>query len=607
MRKKTINLIKSSIFVTKIIFKNTPIFTLFYITINIITALIPAINIMLSKNIIDGLIGIYNGNEVAKVWQYIILLFSLTIINSLLSEMGMIIPEYIREKNEKYLVSTILDKFSKIEIKHLEDENSNNSIQAVMDSRWYISGSFDYAINYIPKYIITFITTISIIFAYYPLIAIFYLLTTIPGIIIGSIQSKKMDQFSIDSIPETRKKEYIYNILTQSNFAKDLRLYNLSKTFRSKYNDLWNKIKDEREKIFKKGFKTLNLSMIISSAGYIGMYIYLIYKTYNGDLSIGGLTAFTSGILVVSSNFSELISSLMTYQNIFVSRVLSTIEFFNWKEENNANSAILQNEKFDITFENITFKYPNIDNTVLKDLSFTIKYGEKIALVGVNGSGKSTIVKLLLRMYEPDEGEILINGISIKNYEINSYRQKFSACFQSVTRYSLMFSENITLSDLKNIDSTDDITKAINASGLDNIHDTWDKKLNTPITRLFDEDGVELSGGEWQKVGIARAFFKNAPFIILDEPSSALDPKAESRIFNSFSSLCADKSGLLISHRLSNIMMVDSIIFLENGRIKETGTHDELMKQNGTYAEMYNLQAEKYKIETAKATVKDGV
>lgn len=597
MKEKISGLFKSSIFVVKILFKNTPIFIIFYALINIITALIPAANVLLSKNIIDGLIGIYNGGEITGVWKYMVILFVLMIINSLLNEMGMVIPEFIRAKNEKYLVSIILDKFSKIEIKHLEDKKSRDSIQAVMDSRFYISGSFDYIVNYIPKEIITFVSTISVIFVYYPLIAVFYLLTTIPSILINSFQSKKMDQFSIDSIPETRKKDYLYNILTQSHYAKDLRLYNLSVPFRNKYNELWKKIIGEREKIFVKGFKLLNLSTIISSAGYIGMYIYLIYKTYRGDLSLGGLTAFTAGILTVSGNFSALVSYLMTYQNIFMERVLSAIEFFKWKDENNENSENLQVEKFDIIFNNVTFKYPHTDTVVLKELSFTIKDGEKVALVGVNGAGKSTIVKLLLRMYDPDEGEILINGVNIKNYDINSYRKNFSACFQDIVHYSLTFAENIAVSDLENIGNTEAVVEAANASGLDNIQEAWEKKLDTPLTRTFEENGIELSGGQWQKIGIARAFFRDAPFVILDEPSSALDPKAESQIFNSFSDLCGDKSGLLISHRLSSIMIVDKIIFLEDGQIKEAGTHEELMKQNGTYAEMYNLQAEKYKTE----------
>lgn len=598
MKKNTMyNLLKTSMFVTKILFQNTPFFIMCYVMINIVTSLIPAIIIVLSKNTIDSLAAIYNGVESTEVWQYIILLFILMVAKSLLTEMGTTIPDFIRAKNEKYLTSIITDKFSKMEIKHLEDKKSLDVIRAVLDSSFNISGSFSYFIN-IPKYSITFISMISIIFMYYPLIALFYISMTIPGVMINNIQARKMYQFSIDSIPETRKKDYYYSILTQSYYAKDLRLYNLSKPFRNKFNELWNEISGEREKIFRKGFKVLNFATFLSSVGYVVLYVYLIYKMYNGDLSIGGLAAFTAGIFTVSNNFSALVGSFITYNSVFMPKVLNVIEFFNWKNENDEKSEHLQLAQldgFDLTFKNVTFKYPNTDNVILSDLSFNITNGEKVALVGVNGAGKSTIVKLLLRMYEPDEGEILINGVNINNYSVNSYRKNFSACFQDVVHYSLTFAENVALSNLKNIDNKDDIIYAANASGLENIHENWDKKLNTPLTRCFEEDGVELSGGQWQKIAIARAFFKNASFIILDEPSAALDPKAESQIFNSFSDLCGNKSGLLISHRLSSIMLVDKIIFLENGQITESGTHNELINRGGTYAKMYTLQAEKYK------------
>ena len=593
------NLIKANIYVIKILFKNTPIFILFFILINILISIIPAVNIMLSKNIIDALIGIYDGNMNELIWKDIILLFTLTILNSLFNNIVLTMADFIKAKNDKYLTTITLDKFSKIEIQHLENKSSLDAIEAVMNSQFSISRSFVSSIEII-KSIVSFLSLILIIFTYYPLIALFYLITTIPSLIVQNIQSSKINQWSIDSIPETRQKGYYYQLLTNAYYAKDLKLYNLSTPFKNKFNELWNRIIYERELLFKKGFKVLNVTTIINAVGYIGLYVYLIYKTYIGELSIGGLSAFTVAVFSISNNFNDILSSIMMYQNIFVSRILLVMDFFNWKEEDYLNSENIQTEKFDITFDKVTFTYPNTTNVILKDLSFTIKDGEKIALVGINGAGKSTIVKLLLRMYEPDEGQILINGVNIQNYDINSYRKYFSACFQDITNYSLTLAENVALSDIKNINNKSKIINAINASGLNNIQDKCEKGLETPLTRSFEEDGVELSGGQWQKISIARAFFRNAPFIILDEPSSALDPKAEAQIFNSFSDLCGEKSGILISHRLSNIMMVDRIIFIESGCVRESGIHSELIKQNGIYAKMYNLQAEKYSNEINK-------
>ena len=273
------------------------------------------------------------------------------------------------------------------------------------------------------------------------------------------------------------------------------------------------------------------------------------------------------------------------------------MDFFGWENEDAGNLEPLDVGGFDIEFQDVSFRYPGTDNLVLDGLSFRIHNAEKVALVGVNGAGKSTIVKLLLRLYEPDSGRILINGRDVHEYDISSYRKKFAACFQNVVHYSLTCAENIALSDMARLNDNEAIRKAAKASGLGGIHEGGKEKLATPLTRRFSNEGVELSGGQWQKVGIARAFFRDVPFVLLDEPSSALDPKAEDEIFSSFAALCGDKSGIIISHRLSSVMLVDTILFLENGKIKESGTHEELMRLGGTYAKMYAMQAEKYRIE----------
>ena len=596
--KQTIaDIFKTMAFAFNLIFKDSALFIILYALFKIITALMPSVMILLTKQITDGLIAVYDGAEPARLWLFIITLFAATVLNSIIQDMGMSLMYYVREKNSKYLDTMILTKLSKIKISRLEDNTSKDTIQAAMQSDFNISGTFNYIFD-LGASIITFISTVAIIFAYYPLIAIFYLLTTIPTTIIHIIQSNKMSRWSMDSIPENRKKDYFYGMLTMKHHAKDLRLYNLAEPIKKKYRELWVKINSEREKIFTQGFRSNFGATLIQCAGYIGMYVYLIYKTYTGDLSIGGLTAFTGAIMTISNNFHIFVWSLRTYIDIFMKRALLLIDFFDWEEETDIGTEPQVLDKFDIEFRNVTFKYPNTENIILNGLSFTIKDGEKIAIIGENGAGKSTIIKLLLRLYEPDSGEILINGVNVNTYEINSHRKKFSACFQSVTDYRLTFAENIALSNLDELGDTDKIIAASNAAGLNNIQDEWENKLNSNMTRAFYEDGKELSGGQWQKVAIARAFFRNASFIILDEPSAALDPKAESQIFNSFAELCGNRSGLLISHRLSNIMLVNRIIFIKQGEITESGTHSELMANNQTYAQMYNLQAEKYRLES---------
>jgi ATP-binding cassette subfamily B protein len=215
-------------------------------------------------------------------------------------------------------------------------------------------------------------------------------------------------------------------------------------------------------------------------------------------------------------------------------------------------------------------------------------------LIGINGAGKSTLIKLLLRFYEPQSGQILLDGKDIKKYSIEELHKLFGVCFQNTENYSLTMRENIAISDVSRIDDTDAVNAAAHAAGADKIYENFTDGLESDMTRKFNDKGYELSGGQWQKIGIARAFFRNSRFIILDEPSSALDPEAEDFIFSSFKSLCQNKGGILISHRLSSIIMVDEVVLLDNGTVIEQGTHAELIRNGGKYTELYNMQAEKY-------------
>lgn len=336
------------------------------------------------------------------------------------------------------------------------------------------------------------------------------------------------------------------------------------------------------------------INLIISSfVNQILLFAIIIRKLISKVIKLGDAIYYNS----VFSQFYDSANSLMSSIGYFmrVLKNLETVREFLELEPSVQNNGTLEPRDFEeIIFDHVDFHYPGREEYVLHDCCFAIRRGETVGLVGENGSGKSTIVKLLLRFYDISGGRILINGKEIKEYDIVKYRTKFSVLFQDFLKYRLTLSDNVSLSDFDNREDENRIRDAINKSELCDIVKDWDKGLETSLTRNYDPDGKELSGGQWQRIALARVFFSNRDFIILDEPSASLDVFAEEKIFNQFKHLSDKRSSLIISHRLSSIVNADKIIVLKYGRIVEQGNHKELLNINGYYSELFNLQASRY-------------
>ena len=315
----------------------------------------------------------------------------------------------------------------------------------------------------------------------------------------------------------------------------------------------------------------------------------------NGSMAaIGTFSLYIGYAKTAGSSFSTIMNSVIRQYTVEAHRVRQYREFCTQPPLIPDNGTLEAPRMPRVEFRNVTFTYPTSDKPAIENMSFVIEPGEVIGLVGVNGAGKTTIVRLLLRFYEPQSGEILLNGTDIRDFTMSSLWSVFGVCFQEVEHYAMKLRENVTLSDITREDDMESVEWSARMSGLDRVMENWEDGWDTMMTREFADDGKELSGGQWQKIGLSRTFFGDADIMILDEPSSALDAEAEDRIFSSFSELCRSKGGILISHRLSSVMMVDRIFFINGGQIVECGSHEELMKNGGEYARLYKLQAEKY-------------
>ena len=395
-----------------------------------------------------------------------------------------------------------------------------------------------------------------------------------------------------------RKVNYIYDTAQNFSYAKEIRLFNLK-------DKLYNRMKELQEILFKtrvkKATKIIGFAMLIiylsDTILEAGIYLYLGYEVLMlHSITVGEFTLIGNALREIRYRISGLVYNLVDF-TVNTQYLEAFFDFFRHKEEylsedaNKADLSITGNHE--IVFENVSFKYPNSDVYALNNVNITIRLGQALLIVGENGAGKTTFIKLLIGLYKPISGRILIDGIDINEFTGSSYNKLFSAVFQDYKLFAMTIKENITAMEAKYNEPL--IRKSLSMAKLD-------IDENTPLYRIFDEKGIELSGGETQRFAIARAVYKDAPIIVLDEPTAALDPRAEFEIYDSFNKISENKTSVYISHRLSSSKFCDCIAVFDKGEITEYGSHNELIAKDGLYKELYTMQADLYR-RTSEAVI----
>lgn len=403
-------------------------------------------------------------------------------------------------------------------------------------------------------------------------------------------------------IPISRKYGYYMELETEKQHQKDIRLYNMSGMIADKVMEFSEDVCDMFDVMLKKqgrvlgGMNIVNDAIAAISYGYVGLRT--ISDRFGGRISIGSLTMYVTSAINFTSNVLSFGTSIINMlQNL--SFLEPYMEFMAIKEETREEGKIKFEEKIEtLEFNNVTFTYPKAEKPVLKNVSFSIRRGEKISIVGLNGAGKSTLVKLICRMYKADSGEIKINGKSIYDYDYGSYMKGISAVFQDYRLFNFTIGENISCQD-RNADNAK-INRLIEEVGLGEKIASLKEGINSRFGKEYDKNGIEMSGGEGQKVAIARALYKESSMVILDEPASALDPISEAEIYEKFNSLVEDKTAIYISHRMSSSVFCDRILIIDGGCVADFDTHEHLMKKTDSlYYKLFHSQAENYKLEEA--------
>lgn len=492
----------------------------------------------------------------------------------------------------QYKMHTELFKISQnIEISNYDDAKFYDNFI------WSISQSDTRAIALLDvlSSIITSVTGISVMvslfFSISPVLSLVAVIASILSLLIQKSSVKILSQKTLACNSKNKKISYYEKIYSLSDTAKEVRISHVDEIIQDKYKETLQEIREIEEEYYKKSIFYTIAGKILASAVEPFIYIVLLYQIMiTKSVSIAGLAVALSSFWALKWSLQSVVDKLaeLSEHGIYIEKVRTFMEY-----KPSLLTGTRKTEAFQsLTLQNVSFRY-STGKTALSHINLTINQGEKIAFVGYNGAGKTTLTKLLLRLYDPDEGRILYNDSDIKQYELKSYQSNFGVVFQDFRVFAASIAENV-LCD--NYDEKDEgiVLKALKLCTFTDKLKVLPDGINTKLTKEFYDDGINMSGGESQKIAIARIFSSPFNIIIMDEPSSALDPVAEYKINQNINDFAGDKTVITISHRLSTTRHADKIYFLENGEIVESGTHDELMDMNGKYAEMFHVQAKKY-------------
>lgn len=493
------------------------------------------------------------------------------------------------------LYKKLYQKAGNVELKCFEDSSFYNQYTLAVD------GASDKLILVIQNFFgiiaggIAAIVVFATMFIIDKLVVLFILSPIIGNFLFGYLYHKAEYERDKAMAPYKRRLDYVNRVMYLADYSKEIRLSKVFHILKNKYEEAMRGIfRTADEYAFKINVPTWIRNYLTFTVMFEGVLMYGAYRAIVGkSLDLAELAVLSSTMVSASWILIGFTESLMESmkQGLFVENLRTFLEYKE-KLPEDYDGIMPEKEIKSIEFRNVSFGYKE-GTRIIDNLSFCIEGNTRVALVGHNGAGKTTIIKLLFRLYDPEEGEILVNGINIKEYNLQAYRSLFAAAFQDYKIFALSVRENVLMRECSKEDDAP-VIEALTKAGVYDKIKSLPKGLDTIMTKEFDEEGILLSGGEFQKIVVARAFVKNVPIKVFDEPSSALDPIAEYDLYDSIMKDSIDKTMIFISHRLSSVRNADMVFMLEHGTIIERGTHQELMKLNGSYADMYHKQAKNY-------------
>ncbi len=580
----------------------------------VFNGVMPVISATITANIINSLVGAFGAitpgislseqisammsNPACKaIVMWLFLQFAFSFAKSIISNLDTVLKRIYGELVVNHIKLKIMHKAKTVDVANFDTpefyeklENANR--EAGMRPIQILNATLT-----IFSTCISMVSFIVVLWAVSPLAPAIMAVLAIPSAIINFVYRKKNALYIRKRSKDRRTMNYFSGLITSKDMVKEVKMYGLSDTFIGKYKKTFKRYFAGLKRLFiSEGIWHITVTVLNAAASF-ALFVYIAIQVCNGSQQIGDYSLYVSALVSITTGISTLVSTTATvYEGtLFIDNMISFM-----KSEKRIIPSLPEPRSVErhaphhIKFENVSFRYPGSDKYVISNVSLEIEKGDTVVLVGLNGAGKTTLIKLLTRLYDPTEGRILLDGHDIKEYSVEELYGMFGIIFQDFGKYAVSVSENIAFGDIQRPINENDIKFAAERSNSDVFIDKLPRGYDTPLMRIFEDDGIELSIGQWQKLSIARAFYSDSDILILDEPTASLDPMAEQEVFNRFDELREDKTTVFVSHRLSSATTADKIFVLEYGKLIESGNHAELMAKKGKYYELFSTQAKRY-------------
>ncbi len=595
-------------YIVALVWQSAPLMLFVMAFLCLADGVLPVVGAYISRDLLNEISKLITQHSVglisSDVWQALSPLVFLFVLNlvylflkKVLGRLNTMVTGISGELVVNHIKMMIIEKSKEVDLRSFDrpefyEKLENANREASMRPISILNATFN-----VISAVISAVSFIAVLTALSPFAPIVIILAAIPGAAVNFVFRNRNFRYIRFHSKERRAMNYYSGLMVNKDRAKEIRILGLSDTFIDRYKREFGKYyKGLKQLIIKEGTSQILVSLV-STLVNCALFIYIAYNViFEGGL-IGDYSLYSGALTSISSYMTTLLASTATiYEGtLFIDNMIAfmneEVKIVPTKEE---PRLPVRGAAHTIELRGVSFAYPGTSRLVLKDINLTLNPAESVVLVGLNGAGKTTLIKLITRLYDPTEGVILLDGHDIREYDTKALYDMFGIIFQDFGQYAETAGENIRFGDVGREYNAIEIARAAEQGSAAAFIEVLPRGYDTPLTRMFEEDGIELSGGQWQKLSVSRAFFKNSDILILDEPTASLDPMAEQEVFNQFATLSKDKITIFVSHRLSSAVSASKIVVIDGGSIAEVGNHEELMRRHGKYFALFSTQAERY-------------